>query len=282
MEIIRIPKIAQETSKRFHLKSKKIGFVPTMGALHEGHLSLVKRAKEDNDVVVVSIFVNPIQFGHNEDFSEYPRPIEKDIETLQGIGTDILFLPDNETMYASDFCTYITVQGLSDKLCGNFRKGHFTGVATVVCKLINIVKPTNLYLGQKDYQQLLIIKRMVHNLNMDLQVVPCRTIREKDGLAMSSRNQYLRQDERESATIIFKTLSYIYELIVANKIPCNEVKSKMHTMLAQEKLVSEIQYAGIYNADTLEEINDYNKTNLLAIALKIGKTRLIDNMLVDL
>ncbi|MCX8068995.1 MAG: pantoate--beta-alanine ligase, partial [Thermodesulfovibrionales bacterium] len=208
--------------------------------------------------------------------------IEKDIEILRGIGTDILFLPENETMYASDFCTYITVKGLSDKLCGLFRPGHFTGVATVVCKLINIVKPSSLYLGQKDYQQLLIIKRMVDNLNMDLKVVPCMTIREKDGLAMSSRNEYLKPDERASATIIFKTLSQVIELIKGKKISCREVKNKMHSILSQEPLVSEIQYAGIYDAETLDEIIDYKRTNLLAIAIKIGNTRLIDNMIVEI
>jgi len=282
MEIIRIPRIMQETSRHYITKSKKLGFVPTMGALHEGHLSLVRRAKDENDLVVVSIFLNPKQFGANEDLSYYPKPIESDIEKLQSINTDILFLPETSFIYPTNFCTYITVQNLSDKLCGPFRPGHFTGVTTVVCKLLNMVMPSRLYLGQKDYQQLLIIKRMVEDLNIPVEIIPCRTIREKDGLAMSSRNSYLKSKERLSATVIYKTLSYLSNLIVEKKIPCHEVKGKMKEMLLNEPLIEEIQYASIYDPETLDELDNYKKVNLLAVALKIGNTRLIDNMIVEI
>ncbi|MDA8340216.1 MAG: pantoate--beta-alanine ligase [Nitrospiraceae bacterium] len=281
METIRIPSIMKETSKRHLLRGKTIGFVPTMGALHEGHLSLVKRAKSENDIVVVSIFVNPTQFGPSEDFDRYPRDMEGDMEKLKREGVDILFMPDARSMYSDRFSTYITVKDLSDKLCGAFRPGHFTGVATVVCKLLNIVMPTRAYFGQKDFQQTVIIKRMTEDLNMNADLVICPTVRESDGLAMSSRNGYLSPEERRAATVIYRDILSASDLIKSGKSNPVDVKKQMHDMLKSEPLISEIQYAGVYNAETLDELNEFKKQNLLAIAVKIGNTRLIDNMLAE-
>lgn len=280
MEIIRIPRIMTEITKDLRAKGKSIGFVPTMGGIHEGHLSLVKRAKEENDLVVVSIFVNPIQFAQGEDYEKYPRDIEKDKEKLQTAGIDYLFLPDANSLYPEGYCSYVIVEGLSDKLCGKFRPGHFRGVATVVCKLFNIIRPTRAYFGQKDYQQSLIIKRMVENLNFDIEVVVCPTIRQQDGVAMSSRNLYLNEQERKSATVIYKALKE-GEKLLKDGIEPSQVKLKIQEILKNEILVSEIQYAAVYDPLTLEEIKEKQKKYLLAVALKIGDTRLIDNLIVE-
>ncbi len=271
----------RETSKRHLSKGKAIGLVPTMGALHEGHLSLIKRAKSENDIVAVSIFVNPIQFGQNEDLDKYPRDMEGDMEKLKGEGVDILFMPEVKTIYPEGFSTYITVKDLSDKLCGAFRQGHFTGVATVVCKLFNIVMPTRAYFGQKDFQQTVIVNRMANDLNMNVELVVCPTIRESDGLAMSSRNAYLNPDERKAAIVIYKALKTSSELIKSGNVRPADIQKHMHDMLKAEPLISEIQYVRVYNIDTLDELNEFNKQNLLAIAVKIGNTRLIDNVVVE-
>src|SRR5208337_1498749 len=207
METIRMPRIMQETSKRHLCSGKTIGCVPTMGALHEGHLNLVKRAKSENDIVVVSIFVNPLQFGSGEDFGRYPRDLENDMEKLRASDTDILFVPEGKSLYPDGFASHLTVEGISGRLCGAFRPGHFTGVVTVVCKLFNIVKPTRAYFGQKDFQQTVVINRLVEDLNMDIEVVTCPTVRESDGLAMSSRNAYLSAGERAAATVLYKALT---------------------------------------------------------------------------
>lgn len=282
METIRIPRIMQETSKQYIQKGKTIGFVPTMGALHRGHISLVKRARDENDIVVASIFVNPIQFGPKEDFDSYPGDMEGDMEKLQKEGVDILFMPDVMAMYPDGFSSYITVKDLSDKLCGVFRPGHFTGVATVVCKFFNIVKPLRAYFGQKDFQQAVIIKRMVKDMNMDVELVICPTIREKDGLAMSSRNIYLSSDERAAAAVIYDALLSASQLIKLGGSNSADVKKHMINKLMSNPFVKEIQYAGVYDMDTLEEITEFKKQNLLAIAVRIGKARLIDNMIVKL
>jgi pantoate--beta-alanine ligase len=281
MENIRIPRIMKETSKRHLHNGKTIGFVPTMGALHEGHLSLVKRAKSENDIVVVSIFVNPAQFGPKEDFDRYPRDMEGDMEKLKREGADILFMPDARAVYPDGFSSYITVKDLSDKLCGVFRPGHFTGVATVVCKLFNIVKPVAAYFGQKDFQQAAIIKRMVEDLNMDVDLIICPTFREPDGLAMSSRNAYLSNEERRAAAVIYKTLLSASQMIKSGESNPVDVRKQMHDTLEAEPLISEIQYAGVYDTNTLDELNEFKKQNLLAVAVKIGSTRLIDNMIVE-
>ncbi|MBI3592804.1 MAG: pantoate--beta-alanine ligase, partial [Nitrospirae bacterium] len=278
METIRTPRIMQETSKRHLYKGKSIGLVPTMGALHNGHLSLVKRAKNENDIVAASIFVNPSQFGKDEDFDKYPRDAEQDAVRLQEEGVDILFMPDTKSIYPDGFSTNIVIKDLSERLCGAFRPGHFKGVATVVCKLLNIVKPTRAYFGQKDFQQTVIVKRMAEDLNMDIEIVTCPTIRESDGLAMSSRNSYLSPDERRSASVIYNALLSSSQMIKSGSSNLVAVKNNLNNLLKAEPFVSDIQYAGIYDPETLVELSEFKKQNLLAVAVKIGSTRLIDNM----
>ena len=268
-------------------EGKEIGFVPTMGALHEGHLSLIRRCKEENDTTVVSIFVNPTQFGPTEDYERYPRDLEGDSEKLRSLGVDILFFPSVEEMYPEGYSTYVEVEGLSNHLCGLFRPSHFRGVATVVTKLFNIVMPHRAYFGLKDYQQALIIKRMVRDLNMDVQIITCPTVREVDGLAMSSRNQYLSESERRSATVIYRTLLRAKEALERGE-DFGTVKTLMVETLSSEPHVKEIQYASVYDPESLEDLSqrqreDYSGSEvLLAIAVIIGPARLIDNMLVRL
>ncbi len=281
MEIIRIPRIMKETSRRLLMQGKSIGFVPTMGALHNGHLFLVKSARGENDIVVASIFVNPTQFGPNEDFEKYPRDLEGDTQKLKDAGVDILFAPDAASIYPEGFGTFLEVQGLSDKLCGAFRPGHFRGVATIVNKLFNLVLPVRAYFGQKDFQQALIIKKMIKDLSINVECVACSIVRESDGLAMSSRNRFLSDAERQAATVLYKTLRFASGMI-SSGADLSAVKKRMHDILAAEPLVTEIQYAGIYDPETLDEKNVAGKANLLAIALKLGNVRLIDNMLVEM
>ncbi len=271
----------QETSKRHLYQGKTIGFVPTMGALHSGHLSLVKRAKSENDVVVVSIFVNPLQFGTGEDFDKYPRDVDKDMDKLRTVDADILFVPENKNLYPEGFATHFIIEGISDRLCGAFRPGHFSGVATVVCKFFNMVRPLRAYFGQKDFQQTVVINRMVEDLHMDIEVVTCPTVRESDGLAMSSRNAYLSGEERTAATILYKALSSSREMVEAGGSGPEEVKARLDAVLRSECLVSEIQYAGVYDPKTLIELNEFKRYNLVAGAIRIGGTRLIDNVLVE-
>jgi len=278
MEIIRIPKVMQETSKGHMLHGRSIGFVPTMGALHEGHLSLVRVSKAENDITVVSIFVNPMQFGPSEDYNQYPRDIEGDLEKLEKEGVDVLFLPDKGHIYPEDFSTTVEVSGLSERLCGAFRPGHFRGVATVVTKLFNIVSPKRAYFGQKDYQQTVIIKRLVTDLNMDIDIVVCPTIREEDGLAMSSRNLYLNERERAAAPVLYRALREGYKAIKSGIIETEKIKRLMLQVIESEPLVSEVQYLSIYDPESLEELDRVDNEAIIAGAIKIGNTRLIDNI----
>jgi pantoate--beta-alanine ligase len=280
METIRVPGIMKEISKRLRTQGKSIGLVPTMGSLHDGHMFLVKRAKMDNDIVAVSIFVNPAQFGQNEDLDKYPRDMDSDMEKLAAAGVDILLAPEVSSIYPDSYATYVEVRGISDKLCGAFRPGHFTGVATVVNKLLNIVIPTRAYFGLKDFQQARVIEKMISDLNMNVEFVGCATVRESDGLAMSSRNRYLAADERSAATIIYRTLNAAAGMVRAGAPPA-EVRGVMNDSLKSEPLVSEIQYAGVYDPDTLEDRVSAGKKSLLAVALRLGKTRLIDNIIVE-
>lgn len=280
VETIRIPRVMKDTSMTLLKKGKTISFVPTMGALHEGHLSLVRRARQENDIVVVSIFVNPIQFGPSEDFEKYPRDIEADTEKLRKEHVDIIFRPEIASMYPEGFTTSVEVGKISEKLCGAFRPGHFKGVATVVAKLFNIVKPTRAYFGQKDYQQSIIIKNMVRDLDMDIDIVVCPTVREPDGLAMSSRNAYLNKAQRKAATVIYRCLKEASELIGSGIIEGERVKNFMRDKLLGESVVSSIDYAGVYEPETLDELSKIEGNALLAVALRMGSTRLIDNMLV--
>jgi pantoate--beta-alanine ligase len=271
----------QDTSGGHILHSRKIGFVPTMGALHEGHLSLVRRARQENDIAVVSIFVNPIQFGPSEDFNKYPRDFEADTEKLRKEEVDILFVPDVSHLYPAVFSTYVEVEKVSDRLCGAFRPGHFRGVATVVMKLFHIVKPARAYFGQKDYQQTIVVKKMVKDLDMGIDIIVCPTVRERDGLAMSSRNAHLEESGRAAATVVYRCLTEAADLAKSGIINISHIKGIMQEKLLHEPLISEIDYAGVYDPETLDEPPGVSGTILLAVAVRIGDTRLIDNMLVN-
>ena len=280
MEIIRIPRIMHDTSKGHLLHGRSIGFVPTMGALHEGHLSIIKRSKAENDIAVVSIFINPLQFGFSEDFHQYPRDTDGDIAKLRKAEADVLFMPDASSIYHEGFATYITVDKISEKLCGAFRPGHFRGVATIVAKLFNIVKPARAYFGQKDFQQTVIIKKMAKDLDMPVDIIVSPTIREHDGLAMSSRNVYMSEEERKAAGVIYGCLIQTSEMIKSGIINKEQIKGFMKEKLSAEPLVREIQYASMYDPETLDEVENAGEEALLAVSVKVGGTRLIDNMLV--
>ncbi len=252
-----------------------------MGALHEGHLSLIKRSKMENDVTAVSIFVNPTQFGPAEDLDRYPRDIEGDSKKIRELEADVLFLPDDRMMYPTGFSTFVDVEKISGKLCGEFRPDHFKGVSTVVSKLLNIVRPTRAYFGQKDFQQSVVIKRLVKDLNFDTEVVVCPTIREHDGLAMSSRNAYLNPEQRHAATALFRCLTEASQAILSGKHSPAKVREMMHAVLSGEPLITAIEYAGVYDPETLDAVAEIKGEVLLAVAVRLGNTRLIDNMLVN-
>jgi len=254
-----------------------IGFVPTMGALHEGHLSLVRKSIKENEYTVVSIFVNPTQFSPGEDLETYPRDLKGDLEKLKKEGVDLVFAPSAGEMYPPGYTTYVEVEKLSEKLCGAFRPGHFRGVTTVVLKLFNLVKPRRAYFGLKDYQQYRIIKRMTDDLNLDIEIVGCPTVREPDGLAMSSRNLYLSDDERKAATILYETLKYGQELFDREERSAKILIEKMREKIEAEPLVRKIDYVSIVHPETLEDVEEVHPGSIILIALWIGKARLIDN-----
>lgn len=258
---------------------KQIGFVPTMGALHAGHVSLIEAARAANGFVVVSIFVNPTQFGPNEDFTRYPRPLERDLGLC--VGVDLVFAPEPQTMYPPGFQTSIQVKDLSNILEGASRPGHFQGVATVVLKLLNLVQPDRAYFGQKDAQQVRVIQQMVRDLNVPVGVVVCPTIREPDGLALSSRNQYLDADQRRAATALNQTLEKAEAKIKAGERDAGAVEKVMRDHVAAAPL-AEIDYVAAVDADTLKPVILLKGRILLALAVKFGQTRLIDNRVVDL
>lgn len=261
-------------------KNKKIGFVPTMGYLHEGHLSLVRKARELSDVVVVSIFVNPMQFGPTEDLSRYPRDFDRDAKLLDREKTDIIFFPEAGDIYPEGYSTQIEVKGLEDYLCGKTRAGHFVGVATIVNKLFNIVKPHYAVFGQKDYQQLRIIEKMVKDLNMDLEIVPHPTMREKDGLAMSSRNTYLSPEERERALRIYASIRRAEEVFRNGERHSSKIREEVRRILSSGEGV-DVEYVSVAHADTLKELDEIHENKaLLAIACRVGRTRLIDNTIL--
>lgn len=282
MEIIRIPRLMQDTARGHLLHSRTIGFVPTMGALHAGHLSLVRMSREENNITAVSIYVNPTQFAPSEDFTKYPRQIETDIERLREEAVDIVFLPDDALMYPTGFSTEIEVKGLSEKMCGHFRPGHFRGVATIVAKLFSVVRPTRAYFGQKDFQQTVIIRKMAKDLNLDIEVVVCPTIREEDGLALSSRNAYLEPQQRGAATLLYRCLSEAADAIRSGIRSGEKIRQTMKSRLLNETQITDIDYASVYHPDTLDEMEDLQDDVLLAVAARMGATRLIDNMLVSL
>lgn len=256
-----------------------VGFVPTMGFLHEGHLALVERAKTENSAVIVSVYVNPAQFGPREDFGAYPRDLDRDLGLLQKEGTDIVFVPSDDEVYPREFSSWVGVEKVTERLEGASRPGHFRGVATVVAKLFNIVRPARAYFGQKDAQQVVVIKRIVADLNMDLEVVVVPTVRETDGLAMSSRNVYLNSKERQAATVLFKALTLAQRLWSSGEKDAEKIRRQMTALIRREPL-AQIDYVSIADAGTLEELDLIDRPAVVSLAVRIGKTRLIDNVLL--
>jgi len=280
MEVIKKISKMKEISKNWRREGLKIAFVPTMGFLHEAHLSLVRKAKELGDKTVVSIFVNPLQFGPKEDYKEYPRDTKRDLELLKNEGVDAVFIPEPEEMYPPDFQTYVEVTRLTTGLCGAFRPGHFKGVTTVVLKLFNIINPDIAVFGEKDYQQLQVIRQMVKDLNMDTEVVAHPTVREEDGLAMSSRNIYLSSDERKSATSLYKALLLAKKLISEGEKDPQKIKKEMEKFIHSFPF-TRVQYIEFIDPVNLEPVKEINKPVLCALAVFVGKARLIDNMLIN-
>ncbi|HUT46336.1 MAG TPA: pantoate--beta-alanine ligase [Sedimentisphaerales bacterium] len=261
-------------------EGRKIGLVPTMGALHIGHISLIEAAVKNCDFVIVSIFVNPAQFGPGEDFEKYPRPLEADLEMCKKAGVDVVFAPEPEQMYPTENITWVTVEKLTERLCGRSRPKHFRGVTTVCAKLFNIVAPDAAYFGQKDAQQVIVIKRMVADLNMPLEIVTCPTVREANGLAVSSRNQYLTAQQKKDAANIYKSLQTCRRMIDASTTETHQIIAEMQKIL-QQIPSGQIEYISIVDAETLESIEKIAGKVLTAVAVKIGPARLIDNILVD-
>ena len=280
MKIIHSINQMASVSKRLRADGQAIGFVPTMGALHEGHLSLIRKARKENDVVVVSIFVNPIQFGPQEDYRRYPRNLRQDARLCSKEGVDIIFYPKTEDMYPKDYKTFVFVEDLSEVLCGKFRPGHFSGVATVVAKLFNIVMPDIAYFGQKDAQQAIIIQRMAKDLNMAVKIKVMPTVREKDDLALSSRNAYLSKSERKDAAVLYQALNLARDLIKqGNRDPFNIIR-KMKQLINKKKSVK-IQYISILDLKDLKTLVRIKDKVLVVLAVWLGKTRLIYNLIVN-
>ena len=266
--------------------AEPVGFVPTMGYLHDGHLALVKQARAENPSVVVSIFVNPTQFGPQEDFESYPRDIQRDLAMLEKEKTDIVFMPSATEMYPSQFNSWVDVEKVTERLEGAVRPGHFRGVTTVVAKLFNIVQPTKAYFGQKDAQQVIVIRKMVTDLNMNLEVVTCPTVREPDGLAMSSRNTYLKPDERRAAAVLYRALTLARQLYSDGIRDIQTIRGRMFLIISKEPLIpfSNIEYISIANPETLEELDPLGEVKppaLVSLAVRIGKPRLIDNVVLE-
>lgn len=273
--------ISQVRQFRKDAITKKLGFVPTMGALHEGHLSLIQRAKRENDLTIASIFVNPTQFNNKEDLKRYPRIPEKDLTLLKKLGVDAVFLPTVDCIYPPSFRTYVNVEDLSELLEGASRAGHFKGVCTVVTKLFNMVAPDHAYFGQKDAQQLFMIKKMVKDLNMNIQITGCPTCREEDGLAMSSRNLLLQADDRKSAPILYQSLKRAEEMVQKGEKNAETILKEM-TALIQSEPQSNIDYIAINDFKTLAPVDILKGEILISLAVFFGKVRLIDNIILKI
>ena len=280
MEVVETIESIRKLVKGARQQGKKIGFVPTMGALHTGHVSLIKAAAKRCDFVVVSVFVNPTQFGPGEDFNKYPRPIDADLKICRESGVDIVFIPTTEQMYSAECITWVNVEKLTELLCGRSRPGHFRGVTTVCAKLFNIVRPAIAFFGQKDAQQAVVIKRMVADLNMPLEIVVCPTVRQPDGLALSSRNKYLTEQQKKDATYIYKALQKCQQMINAGETDSEKIIADMRKILNQWSSV-EIEYVSIVDAETLQGFDKVSGKVLAAVAVRIGTCRLIDNIVVD-
>jgi pantoate--beta-alanine ligase len=276
MKIIKSVKKMQSYSESLRLQGKRIAFVPTMGYFHEGHLALMKEAKKMADCVVVSIYVNPAQFGPKEDFSKYPRDLKRDLKMAESVNVDVIFYPPDDEIYPADYQTYVDVEKVTQNLCGMSRPGHFRGVTTICLKLFNIVKPHIAIFGKKDFQQFISIKRMVDDLNLDLQIIGLSTVREADGLAMSSRNKYLQNNERSSALTLFASLKLAQKLYSGGErkasVIINEVKK-----LIKKADYTDIDYVKICEINTLNDVKEIKSQSVIALAVKVGKTRLIDN-----
>jgi pantoate--beta-alanine ligase len=270
----------KEQARQARAESRVIGLVPTMGALHAGHLSLIERARRDCSPVIASIFVNPKQFGPNEDFSKYPRTFESDSEKLERAGVDFLFAPEPAEIYPNGFATYVSVDGLSDKLEGRSRPGHFRGVTTVVMKLLQIVQPTFAYFGRKDAQQSRLVTQMARDLNLDTEIVVCPPVREPDGLALSSRNVYLNADERKAATVLHRALDAVRNELAAGVRDALQLQGVLHRTLGTERQ-AQTDYADIVDAESFEPVLRVSKSCYVLLAVFIGRTRLIDNLYIE-
>ena len=280
MQIVSTINEVRTQVKEWKKQGLSVGFVPTMGYLHEGHASLMKRAGKECDKVVASIFVNPMQFGANEDLDSYPRDLQADAKLCESIGVDLIFHPEVEEMYADGFCSYVDMNGLTKELCGKSRPIHFRGVCTVVSKLFNIVTPDKAFFGQKDAQQLAVIRRMVKDLNMDIEIVGCPIIREEDGLAKSSRNTYLDEKERKAALILSQTIRLGEQMVKDGVTDVTKLVTAMKENISKEPL-AKIDYVEAVSMDTIEKVDNVEGTVLVAMAVYIGKTRLIDNFIVE-
>ena len=279
MEIITDINQMQKRAEALRNSGKTIAFVPTMGCLHDGHLALMRAGRELGDVLVVSIFVNPAQFGPKEDFGSYPRDLERDSALCRQVGVDIIFHPAAEAIYPRGFQTHIEVENLSRGLCGDFRPGHFRGVATVVAKLFNIVKPHAAVFGEKDCQQLAVIRRMTADLNLDVQIVGYPTVRETDGLAMSSRNTFLSAAERQSALSLSRSLEQAQQMVREGERAPGRIEQAVRETISREP-AAEIEYVRVCHPESLSELKWVEDSTLLALAVRVGKTRLIDNRII--
>ncbi|MCF6150578.1 MAG: pantoate--beta-alanine ligase [Candidatus Kuenenia sp.] len=279
MQIIDSINGIRQKIETFKKNNFQIGFIPTMGALHDGHLSLIREARKENDTIIVSIFINPLQFGENEDFNRYPRPFKNDCLLLSQENADILFCPNREEIYPVSFCTSVTLKKLEDKLCGKSRPGHFSAVATIVLKLFNILKPDIVYFGQKDFQQTVIIKKMVSDLNVDTKIKVLPIVRDKDGLALSSRNAYLGNDERKDALCLFKALTKAKHMINSGITLNREIINAMKSVINDYKS-AKVDYISIVDQNNLEDTENAKSGDVIALAVKIGNTRLIDNYII--
>lgn len=276
MKVVKTIKEVREAVKEWKAQGLSVGFVPTMGYLHEGHESLINKAVANNDRVVVSIFVNPMQFGPTEDLDKYPRDLERDSKLCERAGANLIFHPEKEEMYFEDFSSYVDINGLSDELCGKSRPVHFRGVCTVVTKLFNIVNPDRAYFGEKDAQQLAIIRRFVRDLNIDVDIIGCPIIREEDGLAKSSRNTYLSNEERQAALILSQSLNLAKDAINSGERDSKAVIDLISKNIEKETL-AKIDYVEVVDSLSMKPVEKIEKSVLVAIAVYIGKTRLIDN-----
>lgn len=270
----------REFIKQVKLQNKRVGFVPTMGALHEGHLTLMREAQSVSDIVVASIFVNPTQFGPNEDYDAYPRTWQEDITACQRAGVDVVFRPRVVDMYPEGWGTWISVEQVTEKLCGQTRPGHFRGVATVVTKLFNIVQPDKAFFGQKDAQQVVVLMKMVRDLNMNVEIVMVPIVRDEDGLAKSSRNTYLTADQRTAALVLSCSLAFAQQLVRQGQRDVDFIRNEVQGKIGAEPLAN-VEYVEIYSFPELQEVRTVSGKVLLAVAVKFGATRLIDNIILE-